>query len=112
MAETAITVQTLAAAGTSTTFAAANADGNFFSSAGNPRQRYKNTNGSPRVVTVVAQRACELGTLHDIEITVPATTGDVEVPPVDKRFFADETGLIHVTYDAVTGLTVAVTRDA
>jgi len=71
----------------------------------------KNAGGSPITVTlnVPAGRTYEPNVaITSPAISVPATTGDRMIGPIDAATFADPvTGLLSITYSAVTSVTVA-----
>jgi len=70
----------------------------------------KNTNAATRDVTVADPRLTDLGLAHpDTVVTVGATTGDVAIP-IYARYVDPATGLVNITYTAVTGVTVKVVR--
>jgi hypothetical protein len=90
---------------------AAAAGGNYFTAnAGVPYHRYylrlKNTNGSPRVLTIATQRADDQGNTTNKTVTVPATTGDMIVPLAAYQF--DDARKCHLSFDAVADLTIGV----
>lgn len=90
------------------TFAAADVAGDQFVNDGKTYVQFKNTNASPRVVTIASPVACSQGVLHPVVVTVPATTGDVKVGPFPVGRFTNPTGFVTMTYDAVANLTVGV----
>lgn len=65
---------------------------------------FKNTDVAGRTVTLIAQKACPLGVLHNIVLAVPAGTERV-IDGVDPAYYADVNGRVQLTYDAATGLT-------
>jgi hypothetical protein len=71
---------------------------------------YKNSNGSPVVVTVVVPGKSFLGAeLPDNAVTVPAN-GTAFIPV--RREYANEEGRATVTMTSATGMTVAVAKVA
>ena len=106
MAETAITPQTVAVTGTSVTFEAANVDGNKIDMTSAPKILHvKNTNGATRTVTLVTPGTVGGLAIANRDVVVAATTGDTEIKL--DRVVKNEDGFCHVTYSAVTGVTVA-----
>jgi hypothetical protein len=101
------------AAGLAASFAAANTDGSKFASPSVERTflRVKNTNGSARNVTLVAQNTSAqvpgagLQAIASIVVNIPATTGDKVIGPIPPAY-VDTSGFAHVTFDAVSGLTI------
>lgn len=106
MARTALPVQTLTDAGAAPTFTAANADGN--SVPPGSVLYFKNTNGSPRVVSIPTPATLAGKAVEDASVSVPATTGERVVGGLRSDLYAQDDGSVYLNYDAVTGLTVAV----
>lgn len=70
----------------------------------------KNTNASTRTVTIAIPSGAS--TYPGIAYTstacvIPATTGDKMIGPISGVYKDPTTGLATITYDAVTGLTIA-----
>lgn len=60
--------------------------------------RFQNTNGTDRVATIVAgdsPPALAAG-LGNLDITVPATTGDITVAGLESARFIQSDGLLHI----------------
>lgn len=116
MPETTIAVQEAVVAGLAVAFAAANADGSKFLNPTDERTyiHVKNTNGSDRTVTLETQRTSVslpgLGAvpLSDKAVVVAATTGEQIIGPLPPSQFNDSDGYAHITFSAVTGVTIAV----
>lgn len=86
-------------------FTAASAGGDTFPLPTKIQLRFKNAAGAGRTVTLVGQRPCNHGVVHNQPVAVAdATTKVVIVEDVNR--FRDEAGLIHLTYDNEAGLTV------
>lgn len=72
----------------------------------------KNTNASPRTVTLNAVKTSFLkegfGTVTraNIAVQVPGTNGERLIGPIPPGAFADANGDCSITYDAVTNLTI------
>jgi len=115
MAETTITKQVISMAGAAPSFAAANADGSRFACPTNSRLylHIKNTNGSTRNVTILKQQASALVpgygpvTLANFQVTIPITTGERLIGPIPPAC-VDSEGYAHITFDAVTDLTIGL----
>lgn len=113
MAENTLTVQEVTPAGLVMTFAAANTDGSKFACPTDQRTclRVKNSNGSTRTVTLVAQKTTQnlpgsgVTPIPDKVVTIPANTGDMEIGPIPTDY-VDSSGFAHVTFSATAGLTV------
>lgn len=114
MAVTEITPQTIAMAGVTPSYAAANTDGSKIKCGSDERLflQLKNTNGATRTVTIAipdsAGQVPGYGavTLAAAAITIPVTTGDKMIGPIPPRF-VDSSGYVNMTFDAVSGLTIA-----
>ena len=99
----AMTVQTLAEAGTSLTFTAVNSPDTFVND-GRTMLRVKNASGGNITVTIAKVTNCNQGFSHDRVATVVAATGDVTMGPFTiQRFSATCT----VTYSATASVTSA-----
>jgi hypothetical protein len=111
MARTAIAVQQVQKnkSGALTFAAADQANGMSFPNDGNTILRVKNTSGSPINVTV-ASVACSHGRTSDIVQAVAATTGDVQIGPLDAPLFNQTGGVVNVDFSAATGVTVAAIK--
>jgi hypothetical protein len=69
----------------------------------------KNTSGSANTVTVVVPGSTYGQANPDIAVTVPATTGEKWIGPLDRGMVDTSTGLITITNSApATGVSVAV----
>lgn len=69
----------------------------------------KNAGGSIDNVAIVAVAACNQGTLHNIAVAVPATTGDRMIGPCNPIYYSDPiTGLATATHSFTTTVTCAV----
>ncbi len=102
-----LTLQEINLTGVDTTLAAATNTGDQFANADERVQfRVVNAAGVTRVVTIVAQVACNHGTVHSI--TLSTENGeDFTIGPFDRERFNDSNGMIQVTYSSEVGLTVA-----
>lgn len=69
----------------------------------------KNASGSPITVTVVTPGTFKGQALADVAVSVPATTGERLIGPLDGSL-VDTTGVVPITYSGVTSLTVAAVR--
>jgi hypothetical protein len=106
-----LTVYPISRAGDSKAYVAADVAGDTFPNDGKTFLHYKNTNAATRTVTANSIRPCDQGFDHNETCVVGATTGDEMMgtfPP--SRYNDPTTGLVGVTYDAVTNLTVAALR--
>lgn len=102
-----IASQTIDADGAAVTTAAADAGGDTFA---NPTERtifrVVNAAGTTRTVTFTATQPCNQGVTHDV-VQVTNNGESWDFGPFDKGRFNDGAGLVSVTYDVETGLTVA-----
>ncbi|MFW6015305.1 MAG: hypothetical protein ACOCRK_02645 [bacterium] len=69
----------------------------------------KNTDTSTHTATLVAQKECNQGFLHDQEIDVSAEEVRI-ITDIDSSRFNDENNEVHITYDDDTMFEVAVGR--
>jgi len=104
-----LTVQQVTATGTVITFVSAAAGGDTFSNDGKTELEVVNGGASTITLTIVAQNACNQGTLHDGGGTIGAGVTK-RFGPFDRQRFNDSSGLVHATYSAVTSVTVAATK--
>lgn len=112
-----LAVQNITKAGLAASFVSAAAGGDAFVNDNTERTvlHVKNSNGATRDVTITAQRTsvsvpgAGTVTVPNIVVTIPATTGDVEIGPFPEAY-NDVNGKVQVTYSAVAGLTVAAKK--
>lgn len=71
---------------------------------------YKSTQGTTEVITVVVPGTYYGQNLTDITVTIPATTGERLIGPIDRRLADPATGLVTITISDVTGITVAAVK--
>jgi hypothetical protein len=83
-------------------------NGNRFSVNRRTLLRVKNTNGATRTVTVNVTKLRDGLALPDVTFTVAATTGDVIWYGFESIFEQDDTGEAHITFSAVTDVTIQV----
>jgi hypothetical protein len=113
MAEGTITLQTInRSTGTVVTYAAATAGGDKFPNDGKTVLRVKNSDSSPHSVTVNSVENCDQGFDHDEPSSVAVANGGVirEFGPFPMALYNDADGYAHVTYTAVTSVTVAAVQ--
>lgn len=107
MARSALTVQTVALAGVTPSYSAANVDGHSFANDGDTFLQVKNTSGSAITVTLQTPATVDGVALTDPTVTVPATTGDKMIGPFPTRAFNQAGGVVYVDFSAVTNVTCA-----
>lgn len=103
-----LAVQNIAQAGLTPAYAAADVAGD--SVPGNNGRVFlhlKNTNGANRTVTIDSVGNCSQGFDHNVAVIIPLTVGDKMIGPFDPNRFGSTLAL---TYDAVTGLTIAAVQ--
>src|SRR5262247_823808 len=109
-----LTTQTINRAGLAPTYAAAAGGGDAMSCGSGMFLHIKNAGGAAITVTlnVPAARVYEPNVaITSPAISVPGTTGDKMIGPVDAGTFADPTtGLCSLTYSGVTSVTVAAVQ--
>jgi len=70
-----------------------------------------NASASAVTVTVVAKRPCNQGSLHDLNVSVPAGSRRI-IGPITAYNYADPvTGLASINYSATASVTVYSVRD-
>lgn len=105
-----LTVQQIARAGITPTYAACAGGGDAFPNDGRTFIQLKNTNAANRTVTVATQVTVDGKAVADDAIVIPLTSGDKMIGPFPPDIYNDANGLVQLTYDAVTNLTVAAVR--
>lgn len=101
MAQKNLTVPALS--GSAEAYTAANAGGDSYPLPKAILVKLKNSGGVGRTVTLVAQKACNHGVLHDAAVVVGAgATIDAQINDVDR--FRDTNGRLQMTYDSEVGL--------
>lgn len=103
-----LATQSIVRAGLASAYAAASAGGDTFAPDARGFLHLKNTGASAITVTIVNPRTDPYGnTIANNTVSVPATTGDRMVGPFPAEAYGNPaTGLVNITYSAVTGLTV------
>jgi hypothetical protein len=94
--------------GLGATYNATNAGGDKFTPGDKTILHFKNTNAATRTVTIVTPGTVAEFAEADMTAVIPATTGDKFLGPFPAYLFAGSDGYASMSYDAVTGLTVAV----
>ncbi|MFG2076974.1 hypothetical protein [Nonomuraea maritima] len=110
MARTDLTVTPVPRAGLNLTAALpnpANVDGNMFTWSDRRQIRIKNTNAAPRTVTIEIPGTVDGQDIQDREYVIPATTGDVLIPPLPAAYRRPD-GKVWINYSDPAGVTVAV----
>jgi hypothetical protein len=96
--------------GVTPTYNVAAAGGDKFSPGAGVFVHAKNTNASPRIITFATAGKLAEFDVADMTATIPATTGDKMIGPFPADIFAAADGLVAMTYDAETNLSIAVLR--
>lgn len=102
-----LTVQRTALTGLAPVFSGAAVGGDSFVNSGRAYLHVKNGSAAAITVTVNSQTACNYGFDHDAVVNVAAGAETIIGPFAQSRF-SDASGLVQVTYSAVTTVTVAV----
>lgn len=107
-----LSTQDIVAAGTAPTFSAAStSDTAEIGNGGNTFVVYKNTNASPRTITITAPGNTDYGEPNpDPQLTLAATTGELWIPMRKDYDPADGTGRATLAMGDATDVTVAVVR--
>ncbi len=102
--------QQIAATGTAVSHAAAAGGGDTVAPDSRLFLWVKNASGGAITVTVVVPGTYYGQALADIAVSVPATTGERLIGPLDNRLADPSTGVVNITYSGVTSLTVAAVK--
>jgi hypothetical protein len=94
--------------GVTPTYNVVEAGGDKFSPGASVFVHAKNTNASPRIITFATAGKLAEFDVADMVATIPATTGDKIIGPFPADIFAAADGLVAMTYDVETNLTIAV----
>lgn len=101
-----IPVQSISTVGNTATYTAA-ATSDTFANNGRTYIQYVNTNAATREATVDSLVNCNQGSDHNAVVTVPIT-GEVKIGPFPTSRYNDSGGLVTVTLDVITDVTVGV----
>lgn len=104
-----LTVQESSVAGLVATYSAADAAGDSFQNDGDVVLHVKNGDSVEHVVTLNVQKNIEYGTLTNPTVAV-AAGAEKFIGRFAREWFNDADKLVHVDYDAVTGLEVAAIK--
>ncbi|BCJ86452.1 hypothetical protein [Effusibacillus dendaii] len=102
-----LNVQDITASGITPSYTAAAAAGDSFANDGQTMLHVKNGDTAAHTVTIKSARQCNQGFTHDLTVSVAAGS-DKMIGPFSRDRFNDDNGRVQITYDAVTGMTVAV----
>lgn len=86
--------------------------GDTFSAGPDVYLRFTNTGGSASVVTIATPGKYKGIALAGEQVTVPATTGDLEVGPYPADPYTADGSIVSMTYTNPTNLKVAVKKYA
>lgn len=107
-----LTTQSIVRTGLTPSYASAAGGGDACEVGDDIFLHYKNTNAATRTVTLAIPSGASTYagvTYTNTSVTVPATTGDKMIGPLAAGLYKDPTtGMVTITYDAVTNLTVGV----
>lgn len=102
-----LTPQTGGSSGVTLSFVAADVAGDEFPNNGRTVLIVKNDDTGSHDVTIVSQENCSQGFNHDVVVSVAAGEQAL-IGQFSRSRFNDTNGLVQVTYDDVTSVTVAV----
>ena len=102
-----LTPQTIVSAGLNATYAAADVAGDEFSNAGKQFINIKNGDASPHTVTIATPRTIDGLAVADRDVVIPAGEERI-IGPLSVTTYNDVAGLVQLTYDAVTSVSLAV----
>lgn len=103
-----LATQQIAQSGLAPTYGAAAGGGDKFTPGDRTFLHVKNTGGATRTVTIDSKVLSSWGTDVNLAVVIPATTGDMMIGPLPAQRFAGSDGFGDISYDAVTGVTIAV----
>lgn len=106
----ALATQSPSPSGTAPTYAAASAGGDSVESGEDVFVHVKNSDIAAHTMTVESPTPCNQGSTHNLVVAVPAGGERIVGPLPTPRFAQASTGRVNLTYDAVTGMTVAAIR--
>jgi len=105
MARGTITAQEISLSGITPSLGAATSDGDGFLNTGDTLLQVKNGSGAGITVTIKTPAKIEGIDIAEIEVAIPATTGDKLIGPFDPSIFNQSDGKVYVDYSAVTTVT-------
>jgi hypothetical protein len=105
-----LSTQQVSLTGLAPTYAAAAGGGDKFQPGTTVFLHVKNGSGAPITVTVDSKTPSSYGDDVNIEVAVPATTGERMIGPFNPSRFSGSDGLADISYSGVTSLTIAVVR--
>jgi len=113
MAQVALTVQDIGHGGAAESFvaAAAAATGNKYPCDGKTWLHAKNT-GTIKVLTISTPGTVDGLAVAERTISLPATTGDIMIPPFPPSQYAQADGQVYIDLDLATAVTYCVFRAA
>lgn len=103
-----LTVQQMDAAGLEPSYAAADAGGDEFTWSKWSFLHVKNGDASSHDVTITEQRTADIPGYAQADLVVSIPAGEERmIGPLDRQAYQDVDGLVQVSYDGVTSVTVA-----
>ena len=106
-----LTVQAMSIDGIAPTYATAASGGDTFANNGKTFLHVKNGGGSSINVTLASQvDSPPAGTAASNKVIAVAAGGEKMIGPLPEYGYNDSGGLVHVSYSAVTSVTVAAIR--
>lgn len=105
----ALSAQEINFAGVAPAFVAADAAGDTFPNDGKTFLYIRNAGGAPRTVTIDSKQLSNFLKDNDEVIVIPST-GERMVGPYNPNRFNNNANRTEVSYDDVTGLTIAVLK--
>jgi hypothetical protein len=102
-----LAAQTLTSVGLAAVYAAADAGGDAFPNNGQCFVHVKNSDASPHTVTVATSRTVDGLAVANRDVVIPA--GEERfIGPLSVSTYNDGSGNVQLSYDAVTGVSLAV----
>lgn len=111
MAQVALTVQEIPHAGVAESFSAAAAagTGNKYPADGKTWLHVKGT-GTQKILTISTPGTVDGLAVADRTVTIPATTGDIMIPPLPPSQYGQVDGMIYIDLDLATAITYCAFR--
>lgn len=109
-AYTTLTVQDIVNTGLAPAYSSAASGGNQFVNDGKTFLHIKNTNAAVRAITVTTPVTIQGLAVGDVNVSIPATTGDKMIGPFPTSYFNYSGALTKVDFSAVADVTIAAIR--
>jgi len=102
-----LTVQTISRSGLEPSYSSCAGGGDEFANSGDEFIHIKNGHSSTQTVTIETPATVDGLAVADREVAIPATSERL-IGPFPSNTYNDSGGLVQLTYDSVTSLTIAI----